>query len=82
MSWQDVIFTLGSIGFSVALLPSVLGAEKPDVRTSAMTGSILAAFVVPYVSLSLWFSAASTAVLASLWMLLVAQRIKQDASTT
>ncbi len=78
MQWQDWIFSTGSIIFSIALVPSVLGKDKPALSTSLMTGTILAIYIVAYISLSLWFSAATSVLIAGTWFLLAYQKYRQD----
>lgn len=77
MDWQDIVLTIGSALFSVALLPSVFGKNKPAWSSSLLTGSVLGVFAVVYATLGLWFSFGSTLVTASLWFVLLAQAIQE-----
>lgn len=74
MVWQDIILTGGTAIFAAALVPSVVGKNKPAFSTSLMTGLVLAVFVIVYLSLALWFSALMTTVTATLWLTLATQQ--------
>lgn len=77
MAWQDFILTAGSIIFIVALFPSVLGKDKPAIKTSLLTGGVLVVYLVVYISLQLWFTTVTTVVLSPLWFLLAFQQFKR-----
>lgn len=74
MIWQDVIFAVGSVLFSIALLPAVFSSEKPPRSSCALTGSILWVFVATYASLDLWFSVFAGAGTALIWTILFFQK--------
>jgi hypothetical protein len=73
MQWQDFAITAGTITFIFALIPSIYSNNKPAMATSLMTGSVLTVFTIVYITLSLWFSAVTTAITALLWFVLSAQ---------
>jgi hypothetical protein len=73
--WQDVILTIGSFLFSVALIPTIQGPVKPPLRTSLVTGLTLVVFAICYVTLGLYLAALSGALTAGAWLLLAWQRI-------
>jgi hypothetical protein len=75
MSWRDLVFALGGVAFSIALLPTVFGEMKPEPWTSALTSGILFAFGTTYLTMRLFFAAASTAVTAYLWLVLFVQAV-------
>lgn len=75
MLWQDWVLTAGSALFAFALLPSVLGKDKPAVSTSFMTGTVLLIFAFVYWTLSLWISTITTVITAILWLTLAIQKI-------
>jgi hypothetical protein len=79
--WQDIIFTLGSIVFAVALLPSIRGKDKPHPATSLMTGGVLFIFALTYLSLELWFSASATMVTSTMWITLLIQEKRKRWNT-
>lgn len=74
--WQDIVLTAGSVIFILALLPSVFSADKPATSTSAMTAFVLYIFAAVDVTLDLKFTAATTAVTASLWVALLLQKLR------
>ncbi|HSX46750.1 MAG TPA: hypothetical protein VLF87_02040 [Patescibacteria group bacterium] len=77
--WQDSVLAISFVVFSLALLPSVLHADKkPALATSSLTFTFLIPGLVVYVSLRLWYSAVLTAVNASLWGTLAVQRYLLD----
>ena len=78
MAWQDYILTAGSILFIVALLPSVFSKDKPALKTSLLTGTILAIFAFTYASLSLWFTTITTALASITWFILVYQKSRNE----
>jgi hypothetical protein len=75
--WQDIVISVGAIIFALALWPSILSKDKPALWTSLVTGIVLFVFALTYGSLSLWYAAATTAITASLWIVLVVQKILQ-----
>jgi hypothetical protein len=75
MSWQDLVLTIGQFCFIAALLPSLLGKDKPASATSLMTGTVLVAFCVVNLSLELYFAAATVALTALVWYILAFQVI-------
>jgi hypothetical protein len=77
--WQDIVLALGSIIFSIALLPSLRSEHKPAVSTSLITFGVLVVFALTYASLSLWFSTASITVNAGAWLALALQKRAQKA---
>ncbi len=77
MPWQDLIFTVGSIIFAIALLPSILGPHKPALASSAMTGTVLYIFSATYITLDLIFSAFAVLTTALMWTILAVQKARQ-----
>jgi len=77
MQWQDWIFTLGQAIFVIALIPTIKGKSKPALSTSLVTGAILIAFALSYLTLKLWFSAIASIVISGAWFLLAFQKSQQ-----
>ena len=75
MSWQDIVLSVGSWIFIIALFPSLLGKDKPPVSTSFLTGGILLIYALTYITLHLWLSIASTGILALAWLWLGVQKM-------
>ncbi len=76
MSWQDSVFTIGSIILGIALLPSMLGPNKPELATSVMTSCVLYFFAFTYSSLGLVFSTIAVGLTAIMWTILAIQKWK------
>lgn len=74
MQWQDLVFTTGQIIFSIALIPSILSKNKPALSSSLITSLFLFVYALVYTTMSLWFASITTAVTASLWFVLAAQK--------
>jgi hypothetical protein len=74
-SWQDFVFTFGSIVFFASLVPTALGREKPPALTSLPTGALLILFSVAYASLGLTVSAIFTVPTGLLWLFIGAQKL-------
>lgn len=75
---QDLILTLGSLVFIIALFPSVFSKHKPALSTSISTGLVLFVFAGVYISLRLWFTALVTTLTGILWLVLAVQRYKEN----
>lgn len=73
--WQDYIFLIAGLLFTVALLPSLFSTNKPALSTSIMNVSVLAVVSLTHISLGLWLAAFSCIANASVWMLLAAQQL-------
>ena len=74
MSWQDIVFTVGSFIFTIALIPAIKSKDKPPIKTSLTTSLVLFAFVVCYVSLGFYVSAISGGLTAICWFILFLQK--------
>jgi hypothetical protein len=77
MKWQDIVFGLSYLFFSLALLPSIKSKAKPALQTSLTTGGLNVVMVATQLSLGLWFGALGTVVNSSLWFILAYQKMKQ-----
>lgn len=75
--WQDYVLAVCIFAFNIALVPTVLGKSKPALSTSVVTALALAATVVVYVSLSLWYAASMGTLNALLWITLAVQEARQ-----
>ncbi len=82
MLWQDYVLTIGSLVFSVALVPAVMAKEKPPLSTSVPTFFFLYLFAFVYATLSLWLSAGSALLTGSLWLTLAIQKYIQQRKRT
>jgi len=75
MVWQDIVFTVGSFIFSVALIPTIRAKNKPPVITSFITFAVLATFVACYLSLGFYVSAIAGGLTAICWLILYIQKV-------
>jgi len=51
MIWQDILMMIGGFGFALALIPSVIGKDKPEKSSCAITGGILTSYVVAMIGI-------------------------------
>lgn len=77
-SWQDLVLATSYIVFNIALIPSIIGKDKPNLKTSIITATFQIPCFIVYLSLSLWFSAALAALNFSLWATLALQKKAQS----
>jgi hypothetical protein len=73
--WQDVVLAITILGFNLALLPTIFSRHKPHASTGILTALFQFSAFVVYCSLSLWYSAAMSILNATLWTVLVAQKL-------
>ena len=78
MLWQDYVLTIGSLVCSIALVPAVMAKEKPPLSTSVPTFFFLYLFSFIYSTLFLWLSAVTSALTATLWLILAIQKYKSS----
>ncbi|TAH33465.1 hypothetical protein EYC59_05030 [Candidatus Saccharibacteria bacterium] len=76
-SWQDVVLAISLLAFNLALVPSVVGKQKPRVATSLTTGLFIVPQLVAFASIKLWYSFAMAFINATLWFTLAVQRKSQ-----
>jgi hypothetical protein len=78
----QAIFTVGSIILVVALLPSILGPDKPAVWTSALVASVLWWFTGAYaIGLHFVCAGVTSGVAATGWTILLCQAIARETKT-
>jgi hypothetical protein len=73
MIWQEIVLTLGSLIFIIALLPSIYEDNKPAASTSIITGVVLVAFSIVYITLDLVYPAITSLFTAVMWFILLVQ---------
>ncbi len=77
-NWQDILIAVGSVLFTIALIPAILSPlKKPPISTSLLTGSVLWSYVLAFGSLGLWYSAFTTVATASCWTILFFQSLRR-----
>jgi hypothetical protein len=74
-NWQDIVLAIGSILFSIALIPSIISKEKPAVWTSITTALVLLTFAFVYASLKLWYAMFTITINALFWVILAVQKM-------
>lgn len=75
--WQDSIFSIGSLIFAVALIPSILSKDKPAIMTSFTTGSVLLVFSMAYFTLGLWVATFINGIVGAMWLYLAWQKYRK-----
>jgi hypothetical protein len=78
MSWQDAVIAVGQVIFVIALIPALLGQEKPPRSTCWVTGVTLASNAVALLSLGLVWSGVSMGITAACWLVLGGQWRQTD----
>lgn len=73
--WQDLVFFVGTLLFSISMLPSICSKDKPNAKTSISGAVILFVFALTQLSLSLYLSAVMTFINAILWAILFIQKL-------
>lgn len=73
MIWQDVTIMTACFGFSIALIPSIRGKDKPARSTCLLTTILLIAIAVSFATLGLWLSFASELTSIIAWLILLFQ---------
>ncbi len=78
MVWQDIVIFIGQWVFVIAIIPTILGKEKPALSTSIVTGTVLVIFALTYLTLKLWLSTISASMISAAWFLLALQKYNQN----
>jgi hypothetical protein len=76
MIWQDLVFSIGAFVLTIALIPTILGKEKPKLSTSAITATIITAFSFSYFTLGLTLSGLAAAINSVAWYILAFQSFR------
>jgi len=71
--WQDWVIGAGSWIFAIALIPSIIGKEKPVWVTSALTATVLSIYCIAFYTMGMILSAVSGGVTAICWWILFFQ---------
>ncbi|MFA7309614.1 MAG: hypothetical protein WC050_01780, partial [Candidatus Paceibacterota bacterium] len=64
MVWQDIVISIGGWAATFALVPTLIGRDKPAISSCFFTFTIVASFSICYATLGLWSSTVSSGVLA------------------
>lgn len=79
--WQDLLLMAGNFILGAALIPTVLAKEKPSKLTSSVTSAILFSFCYAFISLDLYLSAIAVGTSATMWTILLAQKLWRNGGT-
>ncbi len=71
--WQDTIIVVLQTIFIIAMIPTILGPEKPDFYTALLTAGAVSVFVYIYATLYFWRTVFFTSILAIEWWVLTIQ---------
>ena len=66
--WQDIVFAVGSIVFTIALVPAIIKRKYPPISTCILTGFMIGIYAATDLTLQLWLSAISSVISALLWI--------------
>jgi len=78
MHWQDLVISIGQIIFSIALIPMVLGKDKPALISSVITGIVLMIYALTYITIQFWFGSLMTIITGGIWLLLAYQKYRME----
>ncbi len=74
MIWEDVVIMFAAFGLALALIPSIISAQKPTRWSCVLTIILLFAMVVSFVSLGFWLSVGAEFLGIFTWGILLFQR--------
>lgn len=77
-SWQDIVFSLGSIVFTMALVPAIIRKRYPPISTCVLTATMLIVYAVTDATLGLWFSTITTIASSIIWMVMGVKQINKN----
>lgn len=81
MIWQDILIGSAQAMLALGLLPALFHHHKPPLSTAIVTALGMAAFVIAFGTLAMWWSTAMSAVQLVLWSILALQKRLQRART-
>lgn len=76
--WQDVVLAICQLAFVPAMVPTLLGPDKPALSTSVMNAVIVTTIATTMATLGLWFAVSTAALIALIWAVLAVQKFKLD----
>lgn len=73
--WQDYVLLFGTLLIAVVMVPTLLDSRATVPRTTSVPGAIAVfLFIVGFVGLELWLTAAANAVSCLFWILVAVYR--------
>ena len=76
MVWQDIVIAVCQLCFLPAMLPTLLGPDKPALSTSVLNALIVAVITVCFATLQLWFAVGTGTVTVLIWLTLAVQKYR------
>lgn len=73
--WQDTVIAICNLAFVPAMLPTILGKDKPALSTSVLNAIIVSIIAFALATLDLWLAFSSAAIIALTWAVLAVQKI-------
>lgn len=80
MVWQDIVITACQVVAVFSLLPSIFSDDKPALKTSIMNVCIVSVVSFCMLTLKLWSSSFTAALIAVSWGILALQKYNIDKS--
>lgn len=77
MNWQGIVLAVGQVVFIIALVPSIMTKDKPEIWTSILTGTVALSISITYMTLSLKAAAISAFFNFVAWGILAIQKMHQ-----
>lgn len=77
MTWQEIVLALGQILFLVALIPSIVTNDKPEIYTSVMTGLVALSISITYITLHIKLASIMAFLNFVAWSILAIQKHRQ-----
>lgn len=68
--WQDTVIAICQLAFLPAMLPTLKGADKPTLATSATNAGLVSVIAASLATLKLWFACITAAMMAAIWAIL------------
>lgn len=76
--WQDLVFSIGSVIFTIALIPAIVKRRYPPMSTCLLTSSMLIVYAITDATLNLWFSTIASIISAIIWTFMGVKQIDRD----
>ncbi|HEX7368223.1 MAG TPA: hypothetical protein VF261_01035 [Candidatus Saccharimonadales bacterium] len=80
MTWQEIVLAAGQILFLVALIPSMVTDDKPEIYTSIMTGAVALSISITYLTLHIKLASVMAFLNFVAWGILAVQKFRQPKS--
>ncbi len=80
MVWQDIVMMIVGFAFSVFLIPSIRGKEKPARLTCITTTMGVVIVAICVATLGLWLTAVAQSMAAIAWSILTVQTFQRKSS--